>query len=222
MLAKFSKPILKTTIGVTGCAAKTALSGVPSTKEASSIMLVAPLVPNMARLGFGSGLYRADAMALNECGAGEEETMVHLMWHHLMNMNHMVRTANEWDELGPFIGRLRKFGDNKLMKLMKDWKKKMSAIWKYNVTSVEYAVVARPLEEGPVEANAPPMMDVHADGVEEGVQLSEADGVIQITLVDDGLPLVELEAAAAIVSGARSSCSGCMFMQWMKPERANS
>ena len=144
----------------------------------------------------------AGAMALYECGASGDDAMVHLMWHHFMAENGVVPADNEWDDLGPFLGRLRKHGDEVMVKWMKEWKGTMSAVRKYNITDPLYAVAARPMEEGPIEAAALPVMEVVADGVEAGAQLPEADGVILIPLADDGLPLVELEAVADIIGGA--------------------
>lgn len=144
----------------------------------------------------------AGAMALHECRVDGEQAMVHLMWHHFMALNNgMVPEANEWDELGPFLGRLRRAGDDVLAREVAKWETSMSCARKFNVTSVGYGIVARPLGAGPVDVDAPPVIDVVADGVEAEVLLPEVNEAILVPLVDDGLPSVELEVAADVVGG---------------------
>ncbi len=57
---------------------------------------------------------------------------------------------------------------------------KLSVVRKFNNTPAGYNAAARPLEEGPVEVDALPMMDVVADGEEAGVFLPETNGVIPV------------------------------------------
>jgi hypothetical protein len=120
------------------------------------------------------------------------------MWHHFMNMNGVVPSDTEWGELAPFMCQLRRFGDAKVMDLV-NWEAKLSALRKFNITSVQYDAAARPLEKFSVETDALPMMDVVAEGAEAGVLLPEANGVIPIPLVEDGLSLVKPEVAADII-----------------------
>ena len=143
-----------------------------------------------------AALESAGAMALYECGADGEDDMVHILWHHFMALNDLVPVVNEWEDLAPFMKRLRRHGDEILVKWVAKWGKWMSAVRKFNLTDPLYVVAARLLEEGLVEAEAPPMMEVVAEGVEAGVQLPETGGVIPISSADDGLSLVEPEAAA--------------------------